>query len=230
MLSLELRPACRSEAEIDHLIAGIPAWYPTGQPVDPDTQIPIIPAPDITTLPMTSMAYDLRLKALIPAQTLLHGYVADRKLRPQLRAPGPWVRRFDPFWGIIAPDFSIWKDEPPDRKIFSVRMSRSVGVFYALRGIRVVPTLRWGCKRDYDFCFLGVEHGSAVAVSNHGLWRDATLRQEFVRGLPEVIERLHPKVMFLHGTMDHPVLRLIERRVHVIHLQPDLRQLTRVAP
>jgi hypothetical protein len=229
MLPLAALNASPSAAEIDHLITGIPTWYPTGHPVEGNMQIPVIPAPDLSSLPTASIAYDLRRKATSPAETLLHGYIADKKLRTHLRNPGPWVSRFNPFWGVIAPDFSIWKDEPPDRKIFSVRMSRSVGVFHALRGVRVVPTLRWGNRSDYKFCFLGVEHGSAVAVSNHGLWRDHTLREEFVKGLPELVDRLAPALIFVHGTIDHPVIRQIERRSHLIRLEPDQSRFKRVA-
>jgi hypothetical protein len=74
-------------------------------------------------------------------------------------------------------------------------MSRAVGLFHALRGIRVIPNLRWGDSRDYDFCFLGVEQGSAVAVSNHGLWNDQLLRHNFLPGLPVMAERIQPKVV-----------------------------------
>lgn len=210
-----------SAGEIDHLIDGMPQWYPAGQPTHDDWQIPIIPAPALDTLPTTSRAYDKRQQASIPAETLLHGFIADKKLRTHLRDPRPWVTRFDPFWGVIAPDCSIWLDEPKDRKVFSVRMSRAVGVFHASRGIRVVPSLRWGDHRDFAFAFLGVEFGSAVAISNHGIWRDPVLRQGFVSGLPELVEQITPEVVFLHGTLDHPAITELGRRTHLVHLVPD---------
>ncbi len=225
MVTLEPSAASLSAGEIDHLINGMPEWYPAGHPTHGDWQIPVIPAPTITELPVTSRAYDKRQHATSPAETLLHGHLADKKLRTHLRDPGPWVTRFDPFWGIVAPDFSIWLDAPPDRKVFAVRMSRAVGVFHALRGIRVIPSLRWGDRRDYEFCFLGVDPGSAVAISNHGLWRDPVLRQAFIGGLPELTERLDPKAVFLHGTTDHPAIRDLGKKTNLVHVVPDRTRL-----
>ena len=144
MLSPPTSPAAPSLREIDHLVDGVPHWYPAGHPTDGDWQIPVVPAPTIDSIPTTSRAYDKRHRVPRPADTILHGYLVDRKLRTHARDPGPWVTRFDPFWGVVAPDFSIWLDQPPDRKVFAVRMSRAVGVFHALRGINVIPTLRWG--------------------------------------------------------------------------------------
>lgn len=124
----------------------------------------------------------------------------------------------------MAPDFSIWLEAPRDRKIFAVRMSRAVGVFYWLRGIRVIPSLRWGDHHDYDFCFLGVEPGSAVSVSNHGLWNDKLLRHNFLAGLQVMVERIEPEVVFLHGTSDDTAIRRLERTVPLVHLEPDWTQ------
>lgn len=213
--------AMPSASEIDHLIAGLPSWYPAGQASHTEWQIPIIPAPSIEPLPKMSRGYDKRSNSPCLRETVLHGYLSDRKLRTHLRAPGRWVTRFNGSWGIVAPDFSIWLGSPPDRKIFAVRMSRAVGLFHALRGIRVIPNLRWGDSRDYDFCFLGVEQGSAVAVSNHGLWNDQLLRHNFLSGLPVMAERIQPKVVFVHGTTDNPAIRRLERTVPVERLEPD---------
>ncbi len=219
MLTPRTSSASPNEQEIDHLVDGIPHWYPAGHPTHGHWQIPILPAPTIDSLPTSSRAYDKRQRS--SAETILHGYLADRKLRTHARNPGRWVTRFQPYWGVISPDFSIWLDQPPDRKLFAVRMSRAVGVFYALRGIRVIPTLRWGDRRDYDFVFLGVESHSAVAISNYGLWLDPGLRQNFVNGLPEMVERIAPDIVFLHGTTDHPAIRDLARKTEVVPLIPD---------
>lgn len=210
-----------SASEISHLINGTPSWYPHGCATHGEWQIPVVQAPVFDAPAVTSIAYDKRGQSDRPGETVLHGYVADRKLRPHVAHPGPWVARFSPFWGIIAPDFSVRLGDPPDRRVFAVRMSRAIAAFYASRGLRVIPSIRWGDHRDYEYCFLGVEPGSAVAVSNHGLWKDQTLRQMFVGGIQVLREVVNPRLIFVHGTIDHPVLRNLCKTTEVIHLEAD---------
>ena len=207
-------------AEISYATSGAPSWFPFHAAMDALLQIPTIPAPVFDHLPQRATAYDKRGK--IPDKSLLlHGYIADRKLSTQLSNPESWIARFSGFAGVISPDFSICYDDPLDRRIFSVRMSRAIGALYALHGITVIPNIRWGDSRDFSFAFEGVEIGSIVAVSNHGLWRTPKLRQGFLAGLPRMIERLHPTAVYVHGTMNHPLVRELALSTCFVHLPSD---------
>ncbi len=209
------------DAVVRHLIDGPPGWFPYGVPVVGRWQIPQIPAPTFAALPGLATAFDKRGQSTDPPGTLLHGYVEDRKLRSQLTNPGPFVARFAGFWGVVPPDFSIRAQDPPDLRVLAVRMSRAVGAFYQAHGLRVVPNVRWGDRLDYDYCFEGIQNGSAVSVSNHGCWRDGQLRHGFLMGLNEMIERLAPTVVFVHGTIDHVVIRRLSSKTDIVHLLPD---------
>lgn len=216
------------DSETDHAIRGTPTWFPFGTPVTANLQIPILAPPVFDALPLDATAYDKR-GSVPDASLLLHGYVDDRKLATQLTNPGAWVPRFSGFAGIIAPDFSIRHDDPWDRRVFAVRMSRAVGAFYSTRGIPVVPNIRWGDSRDFDFAFDGVEEGSVVAVSNHGAWRDPRLRQGFLVGLPVMIERIQPVAVYVHGTMNHQLYRQLASKTDFIHLHGDRERAHRKA-
>jgi hypothetical protein len=206
---------------VTQLIEGAPPWFPYGVPIVSTWQIPLIKSPLLDEIPEIATAYDKRGQTAEPASTILHGYVQDGKLRTQLTRPQEWVARFDGYWGVIAPDFSIRAEDPPDRRVFSVRMSRAVGAFYQSRGLRVVPNVRWCDSRDFDYCFLGVEKGSAIAISNHGCWRTGQLRQGFLTGLSVMIERLQPSAVFVHGTIDHIRFRQLKAKTEFVHLQSD---------
>lgn len=43
--------------------------------------------------------------------------------------------------------------------------NRWCGVYWASKGIWVIPTVNWGDESTFDFCFDGIEKGSVVAVS-----------------------------------------------------------------
>jgi len=188
-----------------------------------DWQIPLIPAPRFDALPRYARAYDKRGR-IADRALLLHGYVQDRKLRTQLTNPGAWLTRFAGFGGVIAPDFSIRTDDPPDRKIFAIRMSRAVGAYYASHGLNVVPTIRWGDSRDFGYCFDGIAAVSVVSISNHGCWRAGELCQGFLAGLPAMIERLSPAAVYVHGNMNHVQFRQLSSKTEFIHLLADRTQ------
>lgn len=207
-------------AEVAHLISGPPDWFPYGMPTVGHWQIPLIPAPDLAVLPRAATAYDKR-GPHPDARLLLHGYVEDRKLHTQLTDPARWVHRFTGFGAVIAPDFSIRQGDPRDRRVFAVRMSRAVGAYYASRGLKVIPNVRWGDSRDFDYCFDGIERGSIVAVSNHGCWRDGRLRQGFLAGLPVLVERLQPAAVYVHGTTNHVLFAQLASRTEFVHLPAD---------
>jgi hypothetical protein len=206
---------------VRHIISGVPDWFPYGVPVSDPWQIPRIAPPVFTTPPTAATAFDKRGQVDDPANTLLHCYVKDDKLRSQLTDPRQFPARFAGYWGIVPPDFSIRAQDPPDLRILAVRMSRAVGAFYQAHGLRVVPNIRWGDPRDYGHAFEGVETGSAVSVSNHGCWRDRRLRQGFLLGFHEMIDRLAPSTVFLHGTADPLILRQLRANTSLIHFPPD---------
>jgi len=204
------------------LLSGAPqSWFPFGVPTVGEWQIPLIRAPLVDDLPRAATAFDRRGRAADLGTTLLHFYVADRKLRTQVLRPQRFVALFEGAWGLCSPDFSIGAGMPLQDRVQAVWANRAVGAYYQSRGLRVVPHIRWCDARDFDYCFLGVERGSAVAVSNHGCWRSARLRQGFLAGLPVLLERIQPPVLFVHGTLDHPAFRRLGSATEVVHLPPD---------
>lgn len=201
--------------------AGIPDWYPFGLPVDPKYQIPILSKPNLDTLPDDATAFDKRGQVASQATTMLHFYVQDRKLAPQAMRPEQFVESFAAAWGVTSPDYSMWDDGPEHLRIVAVHLNRMVGAHFQSRGIRVIPSLRWIDSGDYDYAFVGVEVGSAVSVSTHGLWRAGKLRQGFLNGFHEAVERLAPPVIFVHGTVSHVVFRDIARKTELVHFADD---------
>lgn len=206
------------------------SWFPFGVPVEGEWQIPLIRSPCFDSLPTDATAFDKCGQAEDLARTLLHFYVADRKLRTQVLQPQRFIARFEGVWGLTSPDFTIGAGMPPQDRIQAVWANRAVGAFYQSRGLRVVPHVRWCNRRDFDYCFLGVETGSAVAVSTHGCWRSADLRRNFLTGLPVLLERIQPSVLFFHGAIDEGHLRTLSAKTRVVHLPPDrTRAKTRAA-
>jgi hypothetical protein len=205
------------------------SWFPFGVPLEGEWQIPLIRSSCIEDLPASATAFDKRAQADDLAATLLHFYVADRKLRTQLLRPQRFVARFEGAWGLTSPDFTIGAGMPPQDRIQAVWANRAVGAFYQARSLRVIPHVRWCNSRDFEYCFLGVETGSPVAVSTHGCWRSADLRRDFLSGLPVLLERIQPSVLFIHGGIGAEHLQLLEAKTEVVPLEADRTRASRGA-
>lgn len=206
-------------AVVDRIADGPPTWIPYGRPTVSEWQIFQLDAPVVEDRPTVALAFDRLGQADELDRTLVHFYVQDPKLRRQASRPFRYVSRFENAWGITSPDFSIAMEMPKHHRIDAVWWNRAVGAFYQSRGIRVIPQIRWCDRQDYDYCFLGVSPGSVVAVSNHGCWRNHSLRQGFLNGLPVMIERLEPPIVFVYGTVGHPVFDQLRSKTEFYHLE-----------
>ena len=211
------------------LVMGMPPWFPIGTEVATDYQIPVLPIVRVEDLPTEMLAYDKIGKATERPLALANFYVDERKLRRLIRNPERLISQFEGLWGITSPDFSIWDEAPPQFRVTATWLNRALGRLFADHGIRVVPSLRWCDHRDYDHCFAGVQSGSVVAVSTHGLWRVGKLRHGFIRGLSEMVERLAPPVVILHGTDHRHIRQALGPTVDIVHFVPERTRIKKAA-
>jgi hypothetical protein len=65
--------------------------------------------------------------------------------------------------------------------------------------LKVVPNVRWGDRRTYDFVFEGLPKNATVAVSTHGCIRERVERHYFRNGLAKMVEALEPRSIINHG-------------------------------
>ena len=99
----------------------------------------------------------------------------------------------------MTPDYSCYLDMNRNQQIYNVYRSRLIGAWCQQNGIKVVPTVTWGASDTYDFAFSGVEKGCAVAVSTVGITRRPLPRHLFKRGMAELIRRIEPECIYIHG-------------------------------
>lgn len=97
---------------------------------------------------------------------------------------------------LFSPDFSIYGDMPIWKQIENTARNRWCGAYWQSLGYNVVPTISWGLSTSYDFCFEGVEKGSAVAV---GMIGSKQSRFNFMSGYNEMLKRLNPSVIICFG-------------------------------
>lgn len=96
---------------------------------------------------------------------------------------------------FISPDFSLFTDMPLSMQLWNTYRSRYVGAYMQKLGVNVIPSIGWASDDSFDFCFLGVEQSSTVAISTVG----CNNREKFTSGLNAMIGTIHPEKIVWFG-------------------------------
>ena len=116
-----------------------------------------------------------------------------------------WNRIYDTFPFIekygaaLSPDFSTYVNYPIAVQLWNVYRNRWMGCFWQGAGIKVIPTISWSDEQSYEFCFLGVEKGSTVAISSVGVNKNIVASGLFKKGYIKMIEAIEPSLVLCYG-------------------------------
>lgn len=86
-------------------------------------------------------------------------------------------------------------------QIFQVYKSRAIGNFLMQNEISIIPNIRWGDERTYEFAFEGIDKWGVVAVGAQGGYRDNENTQYFENGFYKMIEVLDPATILCYGEL-----------------------------
>lgn len=138
--------------------------------------------------------------------TGVHFYIDDYQFERVWNYPWRYSKTFNEFGAVMSPDFSTYLDFPKAVRVFNHYRKHWCGAYWQEMGAIVIPTIEWGTKEDYSWCFDGEPEGGIVAVSNVGIMRSKELRTNYMEGYKEMLTRLQPKevLMFGHIFDDYP--------------------------
>lgn len=131
----------------------------------------------------------------------VHFYTDDRRFESLWTHPRKHLRTLQKFDGIISPDYSLFSDMPLSMQVWNVYRNHAISHWLATNGVKVIPNVRWGDERSYEFCFDGILPGGIVAVGSHGCMLDSMDRLCFERGLAEMYKRLMPRAILVYGPL-----------------------------
>lgn len=163
--------------------------------------IPIIePLPESVPLPKSLVPFDKRYQTNNYRQWV-HCYLFDFRFKQIIYNTEKQLESIRPFDGFISPDPSLYRDMPIATQIANTYLNRAVGHYMQRMGIPTIANIRWGDDRSFPFAFAGAPHKSIVATSNYGCLRRRENHYWFERGFDEMICRLEPRRIILHGTL-----------------------------
>ncbi len=119
-------------------------------------------------------------------------------------SPKRAMRILSHFKGIITPDFSTYDDFPLPLKIWNTYRMRAFGYHAAVSGLEVINNVRGRGKKDFAYCFNGIETNSIVAIGTVGSGlKLLENRPGFEEWLKEMVKRLCPKVVLVYGSANY---------------------------
>ena len=134
---------------------------------------------------------------------MVHFFLYDYKFERVWTQPDLDVEKLSRYRAVLSPDFSMYLEMNPTMQLYNTFRNRCCGAYWASKGIRVIPTVNWGDESTFDFCFRGVEKGSAVAVSTymaseHNNHSDQ--KEWFMAGYNEMLRRIEPEKIICYNT------------------------------
>lgn len=130
----------------------------------------------------------------------IHFCIDDYQFERVWRNPERYLDLLSKFECVCTPDFSLYTNMPYPMKLWNRYRALALGKYWQDNGLIVIPDIVWSDDRSFDYCFEGIPTDSTVFLSMNGcqleMYRDQTLK-----GLDEIAERLHPKRVLLMGNV-----------------------------
>lgn len=153
-------------------------------------------------------------KALIPFNKInkeidkskyVHFYIHDYQFSQILTSTNKYIDRLKQFDVVITPDCSMLIGQSKCLQQTSTYFNRAVGLYLQKQGIPIIPNIRWSDEKSFEYCFLGVPKHYILSISTHGCIRSKKQKEIFKLGLGEMIQRLEPSSIIVHGYMPSSV-------------------------
>lgn len=169
-----------------------------------------------SSIPETVVPFD---KAISGKNTTswVHFFEDDFAFQRYLNRPFKYLEAFINHPGIYSPDCSVLVNLPLFKQIESIGKSRMLGSLAQRIGFDVIPTVRWGLAESYSFAFESLDPGGTKAIGSIGCSKNPELKHIFNSGIPEMLVRLQPETVILHGPYhEESLYPILEANIPII--------------
>jgi hypothetical protein len=181
-------------------------------------QFPKLSKHDEIIIPKDMIPFDKRNK-VEDYDLAINFYMHDKTFRQVLTATSRYLPELSKFQCVISPDCSLYRDMPLCLQIVNTYMNRAIGFYLQRNGIYVIPNVRWGDERSFEFCFQGIPTNDIVCISTHGCIRGEENKYYFRLGLEEMLKVLKPQTVLVHGTMPDEVFSNLMIETTFVHYE-----------
>lgn len=134
---------------------------------------------------------------------IVHFFLYDYNFECIWKNPDKYIETLKKYKAVLTPDFSMYIEMAKPLQIYNTFRNRWCGAYLASKRIPIIPTISWGEKDTFDFCFEGVETGSIVAVSTYMVSEHnnhSDQKEFFMAGYNEMLRRINPQAIICYNT------------------------------
>lgn len=158
--------------------------------------IPIIKKQNINIEKINLMSYvNTKKDDIQNKDKTIHFFTYDWKFEKVYQNIDEEFEKLKQYYCLLSPDFSLFTNMPQALQVYSVFKNRWCGAYFQSKGLNVIPTVSWGDKKTFEFCFDGIEEGSIVAVCTY--YRE-NCEDEFMLGYNEMLKRIKPSIVICY--------------------------------
>lgn len=149
-------------------------------------------------------------------------YEYDENFERLWHNPKAYLKKLKKFNGVVSPDFSLYRDMPLIMQMWNTYRNRALASWLQNNEIKIIPNVRWGDERSFEFCFDGIEKNSVISVGTHGCIKDKMDRTYFKEGLSKAVEVLIPKIIIVYGAAPKDIFEKYERQgIQIINFESE---------
>jgi hypothetical protein len=144
----------------------------------------------------------------------VHFFIEDHKFNGVFSFPEQSLHRLEQYKQVLSPDFSLYIDMPLPLQIKNTFKRRWCSAWWQSKELTVIPSVTWGDKRSFAFCFDGIEKNAIVAISTTSALQHRTA---YLAGFYEMCKQIQPEKIICYGK----ALGEMKRNADIIEIQRE---------
>lgn len=174
-----------------------------------------------TQKPVKLLAFSKAIKSK-EFDSWIHFYEDDAAFERIWNNPNKYLPIIKKFNGVIAPDFSRYRDMPLVMQQWNIYRSRAIGHWLQENGVRVIPNIRFDDERTYELSCAGIRKHGVIAIGSHGCIKLLSDRKYFVDGLEYIVNKLEPCTIVVYGATPEKIFAPYkEKGIEVLQFDSD---------
>lgn len=169
--------------------------FPTVKPID---AIPkhLVPFSKITNAKYT-----------IDEGTWVHFYEIDKIIKRMADNPSKYFKYLDKYAGVIGMDNSVYRNMPYYMQFRDVAKNREIDYILQKNNYNLIPNVRVGDERTYEFALVGLPKHSTIAIGALGNLKEKRNLKYFKEGLDFIVYSLEPIRIIFYGIVPEYIIK-----------------------
>lgn len=154
--------------------------------------------------------------------SMIHFFLPDSNIERVWNRPDDYIPVFNQYKALIQPDFSQYVGMPKAMLIWQQYRRMWLARYYQDRGLKVIAAPSWSDEESFEYCFDGMPKNSCLCISSVGCIQNPDVRNRFMLGFKETLNRLTPTQIILYGTITNDMKDLME--CPWVHLESEQKR------